>query len=50
MIENQMIRDSVDLTVEKLRFSLVRKYFWLRARENQLVCRSQSTDSRQLSR
>ena len=32
MMENQMIRDSVDLTVEKLRFSRVRKYFWVRAK------------------
>jgi len=31
MMENQMIRDSVDLTVEKLRFSRVRKYFCVRA-------------------
>jgi hypothetical protein len=31
-IENQIIRDSVDLTVEKFRFSLVRKYFWVRAK------------------
>ena len=31
IIENQMIRDSVDLTVEKLRFSRVRKYFCVRA-------------------
>ena len=31
IIENQIIRDSVDRTVEKLRFSLVRKYFCVRA-------------------
>jgi hypothetical protein len=31
IIENQIIRDSVDLTVEKFRFSLVRKYFCVRA-------------------
>ena len=28
--ENLRIRDSVERTVEKLRFSRVRKYFWLR--------------------
>ena len=32
IIENQIIRDSVDLTVEKFRFSLVRKYFCVRAK------------------
>jgi hypothetical protein len=31
MILNQMILDSVDRTVEKLRFSRVRKYFCMRA-------------------
>ena len=34
IIENQIILDSVDLTVEKLRFSLVRKYFCVRATIN----------------
>lgn len=33
-MENQIILDSVDLTVEKLRFSLVRKYFCARASIN----------------
>ena len=38
-MENQIILDSVDLTVEKLRFSLVRKYFWVRAKQIQSLAK-----------